>query len=77
MITKKKLLRTEQQCYDYSNGLKCELEKLARMASEVLGFKVIADICNGEEIEFRAIMSNDVANVDIAIRMEDIIKILQ
>lgn len=77
MITKKKMLRAEQLCYDYSNSLMSALEALASMASEVLGYEVVADICNGEEIEFRTVMNDSVANDDVAIRMEDIIEKLK
>ena len=73
MITKKKLLRAEQLCYKFSNDLTCALEVLASMASEVLGYEVVADICNGDEIEFRTMIDDSVADDDIAIRMEDII----
>ena len=73
MITKKKILRAEQLCYDYSNDLTNALGTLARMASEVLGYEVVADICNGDEIEFRTMIDDGVADDDIAIRMEDII----
>lgn len=77
MITKKKILRAEQLCYDYSNDLTSALGALASMASEVLGYEVVADICNGNEIEFRTIMDDSVANNDVAIRMEDIIEKLK
>jgi hypothetical protein len=80
MITKRKILRAEQLCYAYSNSLTGALEVLASMASEVLGYEVVADICNGEEIEFRTVMDDSVANVansDVAIRMEDIIEKLK
>lgn len=73
MITKKKILRAEQLCYNYSNSLTSALEVLASMASEVLGYEVVADICNGNEIEFRTIINDSVANNDVAIRIEDII----
>ena len=73
MITKKKILRAEQLCYNYSNSLTSALEVLASMASEVLGYEVVADICNGNEIEFRTIINDSVANNDVAIRIGDII----
>lgn len=60
-------------CQDYSNSLTGALGTLASMASEVLGYEVVADICNGNEIEFRTIINDSVANNDVAIRIEDII----
>lgn len=36
-----------------SNELVIALNELSAMASEIYGEELIADICNGEEIEFR------------------------
>ena len=48
-----------------SNELNCAMQKLAKSASDMLGYDVVADISNGEEIEFRRISdSNDADGFD-------------
>ena len=73
MITIKELSRIEDRVYRYSSSLTGELEKLGNIASKILGFEVIADICGGEEIEFREVEKGDCVKDFTCLRMEDVI----
>lgn len=73
MITIKELSRIEDRVYRYSSSLTGELEKLGNIASKILGFEVIADICGGEEIEFREVGKGDYVKDFTCLRMEDVI----
>lgn len=67
------LKRLEQKVYDYESRLKGSLEELAKAASLILGYEVVADFCHGNEIEFRVYGDNDVPDADSCIRMEEVI----
>lgn len=51
-----------------------ERGKLSALASEMLGYDVVADLCNGDEIEFRRMLPDGTPDNDDCIRIEDIIK---
>lgn len=67
------LKKLEHKVYDYESKLRGSLEELAKAVSLVLGYEVVADLCNGQEIEFRVIGDNDVPDDDSCIRMEEVI----
>ena len=69
----RELKRLEQEVYECEAKLGASLEKLTRTASLVLGYEVVADLCNGSEIEFRTISDNGVPDDDSCIRVEDIL----
>jgi predicted thioredoxin/glutaredoxin len=54
---------------DKSNELVNALEELSSLASEIYGEELIADICDGEEIEFR--VNGD---VDSILHIDDIVE---
>ena len=59
------------QVLDASNRLSAAQQKLGRIASDLIGFEVVADICGGEEIEFRSINDDGSDDYD-CIRIEQI-----
>ena len=63
------LKKQYEKCLDASNRLDSELQELGRIASDVYGRELKADICNGDEIEFRPIDDEF-----ICLEIEDIIK---
>ena len=72
-MDKKKLIKLQDKCFSCKNALNEALSNLAIAASEVLGYEVVADLCNGSEIEFRTIADDGVADSNSCIRMEDIL----
>lgn len=64
----------------YDKRLKCsiellsQLELLSRIASEIYGEEIVAEICSGNEIEFRITDANGTTNADCCIRLEDLLK---
>lgn len=72
-ILKKKILDLEKKVLDASGRLESALGELGAAASEILGYEVVADICNGEEIEIREVCDNGVADAFSCIKIEDII----
>ena len=73
-MTERQLRTLEENCLNDANRLYCSLQQLAIAASEVLGYEVVADICEGEEIEFRRVAEDGVADAFSCIRMEEIIE---
>ena len=71
------LKRLEHKVYDYESKLRGSLEELARAVSPVLGYDVVADLCQGQEIEFRVNGDDDVPDSDSCIRMEDVIALIK
>lgn len=69
----RELKRLEKKVYDYESKLNGSLEGLAIAASLVLGYEVVADLCHGNEIEFRVYGDNDVPDTDSCIKMEEVI----
>ena len=69
----RELKRLEQKVYDYESELNGSLEELAKAASLALGYEVVADLCHGNEIEFRVYGDNDVPDADSCIKMEEVI----
>ena len=76
-MTERQLRALEENCLENSNRLSCSLQVLARAASEVLGYEVVADICGGSAIEFRRVGEEGVADAFSCIRMEEIIERLK
>lgn len=54
---------------EHSNAL----GNLGKIASEILGFEVIADNCSGNEIEFRKVLNDGIPDSYSTIRLEEII----
>ena len=72
-MTERKIKSLLSKCYDAEAKLNGALSELAVAASEVLGFDVNADLCAGNEIEFRRIDKFGLTDSDSFIYMEDIL----
>ena len=73
MATIKELNRAYKKVLDYSNKLMCALENLSSIASDLYGEELVANICNGSEIEFRTEYDPDGLE-STSLRIEDIIE---
>ena len=74
MVTsKKKILHLEKKVLDASAELSSALGQLGAAASEILGYEVVAEICNGGEIEFREVDSDGIADSFSCILIEEIL----
>jgi hypothetical protein len=65
-----------QQIINARNALRqlsCELGILCNMASVALGYDVECDVCNGDELEFRKIEEDGVADSASHIYIEDVL----
>lgn len=60
-------------CLKLDNRLECKMDKLGRLATEIYGEELIADMCAGSEIEFRRLDDNGFVDADSTIILEDII----
>lgn len=76
-MTEKQIRRLEDNVYKFSSRLNGALEILGSKVSEILGYEVKVDICNGEEIEFRKMSEDGYVDADSCIRMEEVIKKLK
>ena len=74
MATKKQLLSAYMRVENAENKLLGEAQKLSRIASEYLGYEVVAVLCAGSEIEFRRVMKDGISDSFSTIRLEDIIE---
>ena len=72
-MTDKQIIRLNDKVLSLTIDLSSKLQELACAASERLGYDVIADLCNGAEIEFRRIMDDGVADTDSCILLEEIL----
>ena len=60
-------------CLKLNNRLECKMGKLGRLATEIYGEELVADMCVGSEIEFRRLDDDGFVDADSTIRIEDII----
>ena len=72
---KKKLIECYGRCLDLENKLSLELQDLGQIATEIYGEDLYADICAGNEIEFRALDDDGFVDSSSTIRIEDILNI--
>ena len=72
-MTVKELCRIENKVYDLSASLSAQLGILGRVASEILGYQVDAELCHGDELEFRVVEKDGIIDPDSCIRMEEVI----
>ena len=72
-MTNKQIINLNNKVLSLSNELSCKLQELAHTASERLGYDVVADLCNGGEIEFRRVMGDGVPDTNNCILLEDIL----
>lgn len=70
--------RQIKRLYDVVLSIEIELssalQKLGLAVSERLGKDVIADLCNGGEIEFREILEDGTPDAMSCIMLEDVLK---
>lgn len=72
-MTDKQIINLNNKVLSLNIDLSSKLQELAHAASERLGYDVVADLCNGAEIEFRRIMDDGVPDTDSCILLEDIL----
>jgi hypothetical protein len=72
-MTDKQIINLNNKALSLSYDLSYKLRELARAASERLGYNVVADLCNGAEIEFRRVMDDGVPDTDSCIYLEDVL----
>jgi len=72
-MTDKQITNLNNKVLSLNIDLSNKLQDLARAASERLGYDVVADLCNGGEIEFRRIMDDGVPDTDSCIFLEDVL----
>lgn len=77
MVTKNRFNRQLKKCYDLYAELSGALQVLSIMATEALGVNVVADICEGAEIEFRESEYDVMSDCFSTILEEDVIKALK
>lgn len=69
------LRRAERRVLDAANRLSAALEELSNIATKIYGEDLQADLCGGEEIEFRRRNDDGYFDDFDCIRLEDIEKI--
>lgn len=72
-MTNKQIINIHNKVLESYIDLSINLQKLAHAASERLGYDVVADLCNGAEIEFRRIADDGVPDTNSCILLEDIL----
>ena len=72
MIPVKTIIREYENTVDAARRLQSQIGRLSGIVSSYLGEEVVADICGGNEIEFRR-MKDGFIDGDSTIRLEDII----
>ena len=70
------LKKAEQKVLDASTALSSALGHLSSIASEIYGEELQADLCGGEEIEFRRSDEHGVVDDFDCIRIEDLEKMI-
>lgn len=71
---KLKLIECYGRCLDLENKIELKMQQLSRNATEIYGEELRADMCEGDEIEFRTLDEDGYVNADSVILIEDIIK---
>ncbi len=72
MYGEKKLTQAYNLALYDANRLSLSLQALGKIASDIYGEELVADLCGGEEIEFRHILGDDVPDSYDIIRIEDL-----
>lgn len=71
---KKYLLKAYHNVEHANAELSMQVGMLSKIASDILGYDVDAEICSNDEIEFRKIMPDGVSDPDSTIRLEEILE---
>ena len=72
---KKYLLKAYHNVERANAELSTKVGMLSKLASDILGYDVTAELCSNNEIEFRKIMPDGVSDPDSTIRLEEILKV--
>ena len=72
-MAKNKLKKQYDKCLKIANELSVQMQELSRLASEEYGQDLQADICNGNEIEFRIVEENGSPDDFWTIRIEEVL----
>lgn len=72
-MTDKQIIKLNDKALSAYIDLSSKLQKLASAASERLGYEVVADLCNGCEIELRRVMDDGMPDSYSCIRIEEIL----
>ena len=72
-MTDKQIIRLNEKALHLNISLSNALQELAKAVSDRLGKEVVADLCNGGEIEFRHVLSDGVSDDFDCIRLSDIL----
>ena len=75
MKNKTRLKRQYDKCLKCSIELLSQLELLSITATEIYGEEIVAEICSGNEIEFRTTDANGTTNTDCCIQLEDLLEL--
>lgn len=76
MTTTKELSYAYVDCLNAINALEMAKQHLSRLVSEAYGEEMEANLCGGNEIEFRR-YSGDYINENDCLRIEDILEKLE
>ncbi|MBR1525169.1 MAG: hypothetical protein IJ640_00715 [Prevotella sp.] len=72
-MTKNELLKRHDHVLELSNKLIIALQSLGAAASEFCGVEMQAEICEGEEIEFRRVQGDGMVDSRDCVRLEDVL----
>ena len=71
---KMQLVELYGKCLALENKLGIDMQKLSKLASEIYGVELNADLCVGSEIEFRRLGEDGFVDADSTILIEEIIR---
>ena len=74
MVTEKQLMSAYNKVLNYTNKLSGALGELGKLVSLIYNEEITANLCNGDEVEFRHVFGHDNTN---AIQIEDVIQKLK
>lgn len=76
-MTKGEIKKAYAKCLQKSNELELAMQSLSSKVSQALGVDYVADICNGDEIEFRKLDEHGLADANDCVRIEEILEKLK
>jgi len=76
-MTKSEIKKAYAKCLQKSNELELAMQALSAKVSQALGVDYVADICNGDEIEFRKLDEYGLADANDCVRIEEILEKLK
>ncbi|MBQ2177438.1 MAG: hypothetical protein II453_21095 [Alphaproteobacteria bacterium] len=73
-MTKSEIKKAYAKCLQKSNELELAMQSLSAKVSQALGVEYVADICNGDEIEFSRLDEYGLADASDCVRIEEILE---